>query len=448
MREIPPGSPFESAAAFQGAFSRVLGEAGVIAARRRRSLRVRWSDKRGSVAVMTAMLAVALIGFSALAVDVGTWEVNKGAMQGAADQAALAAGLAMSAGRDAAQKEAKGLAAAYGFVDAGAVSVAVNIPPTTGSYVRSANAVEVVITQLQPRLLSGVLLKTSPTAAVRAVAVPGQASACIMALNPTKTGISGSGLGTIDAGACNIYVNSPDACDVSLSGSVAIKGFDVFLGRHSQNSCASGSANVTASNQMHLDAAPASDPYASRTIPTPSPTCMPKVDTKPAIITLDPGTYCDGFSLSGKTVNLNSGVYIFNSRSANISTSGTNVINGTNVTLVFTGDKKSGYAEITKSGTLNLNLTPMTTGPTAGISLWLDGKGGVDFDPSGTTNLNITGAFYAPNSKVGWSGNMNSRCTQLIADSIVFSGTSNFQHDCSGLGVSDVGGASGYTLLE
>lgn len=406
-----------------------------------------WSDRRGSVAVMTAMLGVALIGFSALAVDVGTWEVNKSAMQGAADDAALAAGFAMSAGTDAAQKEAKGLAAAHGFVNGtGAVSIAVNIPPATGSYAGTANAVEVVITQPQKRLLSGVLFNSSPTASARAVVVPSQASACIMALAPTGPGIVGSGFGTIDAGSCNIYVNSPSNCDVTLSGSTTIKAYDVFLGEQSQFACTSGSASISGSDKTTLGASPAPDPYASRVIPTPSSKCT-AVDTSPKTITLDPGTYCSSLVLSGNhTINLNSGVYVFDQ--ASIVASGTSTITGTNVTLVFTSSTGSSYGGITGSGNFTLNLTPMTTGPTAGMALWFDKKGQVPFTVSGSTSLDITGAFYAPGSGVTWSGNMNSPCTQLIANNITFSGTSGFKHNCSGLGVADVDSTGSYKLME
>ena len=116
------------------------------------------SDTRGGVAAMTALLAVGLIGVSALAVDVGVWEVNKSGLQGAADQAVLAASLAASSGNIVMTNEAKGIAAAHGFVNGtDDVTVTLNKPPATGAYAGVATAIEVVITQQQKSFLSGVV---------------------------------------------------------------------------------------------------------------------------------------------------------------------------------------------------------------------------------------------------------------------------------------------------
>src|SRR6516165_12627153 len=52
------------------------------------------ADRRGVTAVITAIALATLIGFCGLAVDVVMWEVNQRDLQGAADQAALAAATA------------------------------------------------------------------------------------------------------------------------------------------------------------------------------------------------------------------------------------------------------------------------------------------------------------------------------------------------------------------
>src|SRR5260370_39966517 len=48
-------------------------------------------DERGVSGIVTAIALTALIGFSGFAIDVVMWEVSQHSMQGAADQAALAA---------------------------------------------------------------------------------------------------------------------------------------------------------------------------------------------------------------------------------------------------------------------------------------------------------------------------------------------------------------------
>lgn len=413
------------------------------------------ADRRGSFAIITAMLGVVLIGTAALAIDVGNWQVNKSAMQGAADQAALAAGFAMPNGTAPAQNEAKGVAAANGFANGqGGVTVTVATPPSSGSHAGAANAIQVTIAQPQQRFLSSVVLNTAPTISATAVSAAPPANTCIMALAATGAGITANGSGTIGADNCDIYVNSSDNCDVTSSG-VSVSGYDVFLSTKTMPSCLSSASITSTHTPTHtptLGATPAVDPYASNTIPTPTPPCK-TVSTSSTTVHLTPGTYCSlAFSSpqngSLQTVTLDPGLYVFDG--GNLSVSGNVVINGTGgVTLVFTSSGSS-YGGIMISGTVTLNLNAMTSGATAGMAIWIDGRGRAAFLLSGTNILNIQGAVYAPRSAVAWSGGASSPCTQLIASTITFNGTANFQHKCAGIPVKDVPGvgAGNYTLVE
>lgn len=391
---------------------------------------------------MVALLGAALIGFTALAVDVSIWEENVGAMQGAADQAALAAGWAMSAGKEAAKNEAKGVAAAHGFVDAtGGATVTPTIPLVAGSYVSSTNAIEVVIEQTQTRFLSGVSLGSSPTASVRAVAVPSLDPACLVVLASTGYGITSSGTINLNASNCNVYINSNSNCDVSMSGTGKVTGVDAYLGAPGQAGCNSGGAGVfaTSPGTVHYNAPATNDPYG---LPTPTPSSCKKLNINKPL----PGTYC-GLTLSNsQSLTLSGGVYIFTD---GINLSGTSEIKGDGVTLVFTG---SGNDGIMSSGTTTISLNAPKTGTTAGIALWFDKAVPQSVNSSGTLNLNINGAFYAPGSRVTLSGIASSNeCMQLIVSSLILSGSGNlnFGHkNCSSYGVKDVSGSSGYKLVE
>ena len=57
----------------------------------------------------------------------------------------------------------------------------------------------------------------------------------------------------------------------------------------------------------------------------------------------------------------------------------------------------------------------------------------------GARNQNINGAIYLPDRQVKYAGGSPSatRCSQLIARAVTFTGTSYFRHDCAGLGISD-----------
>lgn len=96
-----------------------------------------------------------------------------------------------------------------------------------------------------------------------------------------------------------------------------------------------------------------------------------------------------------------------------------------------------------------MKLTPMPSGDTAGIAIWLDKAGAEPINISGSNNLTVTGVIYAPASTVSWAGSGSSPCTQLVAYNMFFSGSSTFQHNCSLYpGVTNVASAAGYKLGE
>src|SRR5579872_2992257 len=89
------------------------------------------SDRKGGVAVMTAMSLTSLLGFAGLGTEATLWYVAKRNMQGATDAAAYTAAIAEGAGQDgtAFTAAAKAVAKQYGFADgSGGVLVTVNNP--------------------------------------------------------------------------------------------------------------------------------------------------------------------------------------------------------------------------------------------------------------------------------------------------------------------------------
>jgi len=75
------------------------------------------------------------------------WQGSKVGAQAAADQAALAAGLAITKASNPIT-EARAVTATFGYVHGiGGVTVVVNQPPTTGSFSTNTNAVEVMISR-------------------------------------------------------------------------------------------------------------------------------------------------------------------------------------------------------------------------------------------------------------------------------------------------------------
>jgi Flp pilus assembly protein TadG len=146
-----------------------------------RSLR---ADERGNAAIITAMSALPLMGLAGLATDSAVWEINKRNMQGAADQAALAAVVAYQAGGGSdPASTAKGVASQFGFTDGvnGASVTVTNVNPSPTGY---DAAYTVAISQPQAQYFSASFL-SAPTASAKAMAGATSNGPCVLALNPT-----------------------------------------------------------------------------------------------------------------------------------------------------------------------------------------------------------------------------------------------------------------------
>ncbi len=157
---------------------------------------------------------------------------------------------------------------------------------------------------------------------------------------------------------------------------------------------------------------------------------------------------CSGLSVSGTGTNLtlNPGIYIIDGGSFNVS--GTSTVTGSGVTIILTGSGSS-YGTVNISGGTTTSITAPTTGATAGIAFYGDRSGPTTNTSSfsGGTTQNITGAIYFPTQKVDYSGGSTtasaSKCTQLIGYQLSFSGSTNFENNCTGVGVSSIGGSAG-----
>ena len=161
------------------------------------------------------------------------------------------------------------------------------------------------------------------------------------------------------------------------------------------------------------------------------------------VLTLNPGTYCSTILATG-SVTLNPGVYVFDGADLILPIAATLAGNG--VTLVFTSSNGAYYGTLAALGVVSLNLSPMTTGPTAGIAIWLDlaGTRPLAF-VTALSVLNVTGAIYAPASPVNIIGVSATPCAQIVAWQISILGATTLRHNCTGLGTADV---IAYKLLE
>jgi Flp pilus assembly protein TadG len=106
--------------------------------------------RSGAVAIQVGLLAVVLIGMSALGVEIGFAYSKQRQMQSVVDAASTGAAASLSDSVSDPTGEARSIAGHLGFVNGVAgVVVTVNHPPLNGVHVGDTNSVEVIVKQPQ-----------------------------------------------------------------------------------------------------------------------------------------------------------------------------------------------------------------------------------------------------------------------------------------------------------
>jgi len=398
-------------------------------------------DQSGSYVIMCAVLMPVFIGMSALGTEVGMWLYTRQTVQSAADSAAISAAIAYYYGSDP-TTAADAVAASYGFGNSdGLERVTVSTPPATGNYTTTAGAVEVDIQQPQSALFSALFGIVPFKIKGRAVALANiGGTGCTLSLDPTASGattVKGSAQVTLNG--CNMYddSNSPTAAlSVNGSATVSAQAVDVVGG-------ISGTSNITVPQQadMATNQSYWPDPYANTQFPSFSGCDQHNFSAK-TTVTLSPGVYCGGMTLNaGAAVTLNPGIYYLDRGSLQVN--GGASLTGTGVTLVFTSSTGQNYATATINGGATVNLTAPTSGPTPGIVLFGDRNmpTGTGFKFNGGASQYFGGAIYIPQGAVDFAGGANTStgCTQLIGDTLTFTGNSNLSINCSGSKIKPIG---------
>jgi Flp pilus assembly protein TadG len=399
------------------------------------------NDQRGTIAVMAGLSGTVLVGFGALAIDVGSWQVAQRSMQGAADAAAYSAGIAYNKidGTNIVT-QAEGIAAAQGYVGGASVlnspgvqnvatlvTVTVNQPPKSGPNTHQATAIEVIIQQPQTRFFASLFLSSNPTVTARAVATM-LSPPCLLALNSTQSGaIAVSGSSNVNSAKCDIASDSNSASAITMTGSAAIT-----------TPCLIATGNVQVTPNLVLTqctspttgAAATADPYASLPAPTPSGSCLTPV-TSGNNLTFSPGKYC-GIQLSGsQSATFQPGVYYVD---GNFKFTGSATASGTGVTFFITAPNLVDFG-----GNRTANFAAPTSGTYSGIVFFGDRAGisSANNKFNGGSTSTITGVIYFPTQGVTFAGGSASGtdCTQIVSDTIKVTGSSYFSSACVGVGM-------------
>lgn len=404
-------------------------------------------DQSGNYALIVALSAPLVLGAAALATEGGLWLHKSQSVQGAADSAAVSAANAYRRNTGSnLTLEGQAIAATYGFpVSTAGNAVTVTRPAATGPYAGQAGAVEVTISTQQQRFLSAIFIAAPVTIVGHAVALAGTETGCLLALNSSaSSAISFQGGASVTLKGCSIYDNSTSANALQANGSASVSALSAKV-----VGGVSGASQIATTNGISTGVSPAQDPYAGVPMPAYGGCNFTNLKIN-ASTTLNPGVYCNGVQINaGAVVTLNPGVYVFNR--GTLSVNGSATLRGTGVTLFFTSNTGSNYADLVFNGGATINLVAPTSGPYAGIVFFGDRNmpNSTTFKLTAGTNQIIGGATYIPEGAIQYSGgvNANATCTQVIGDTIGFAGNSTLAIDCSAYATNGIG-SSETVLVE
>lgn len=344
---------------------------------------------RGSIHLMTAVWLVILFGCMGTAIDYGIWVDRRFELQAMADKAALTGALALAEiGEDSATERALLSIAEHGGT---ANKPDIEVLPAEGK-------VRVRLTEHGPRYFSGFYLDRDPTIGVvaEATASKGKGRMCALALDELgNPGIHMNGDGVLTGPECIMWTNSRTGNALKLEKNVSAV---------MKRICAAGGASnsskgiVSPQPERGCDIQP--DPFESFTMMVPAGCDYTKFSSNEPIVTLVPGTYCDGITISSDKVIAQPGVY--HVKDGIIAISGTSDVVFENATVYLSGEKVG----ITIKGDSSLRIVAPTSGPTADIAMAMDPSATPAKESSfaGSSRIYISGTLHLPKEKIKISG--------------------------------------------
>ncbi|RUW26332.1 hypothetical protein EOA60_18950 [Mesorhizobium sp. M1A.F.Ca.IN.020.06.1.1] len=396
----------------------------------------------GNVATIFALTLPIVVGGAGLGVETSYWYYSSLKLQATADAAAYAGALEKIQGSDTATITA---AATQSATDNGLGNgtITVHTPPTSGPNT-AKKAVEVILNQNLDRMFTSIFTQTKVPEQARAVALIADASkACVLALNKSASQAAlFSGSTSVKLTGCSVMSNSSAADAIKVQGSAGLQA-DCLI---SVGGVSLNNPVTTTCKSPITQALPASDPFSSLPAPSTSGSCQ-NVNSGKSTQTIQPGTYCNGMNLNGN-VALSSGTYVVQGNlkinAGAVITCAAPCTNG--VTIYMTGSNT-----ISMNGNATVTLSAPTSGTYSGVLFYGDRTGNAAQSTfNGTATSSLTGAIYFPKQQVNYLGNFSGAngCTQVVADTIQWSGNSTINQNCSSLGLQDIPAAPSVAIVE
>jgi hypothetical protein len=270
-----------------------------------------------------------------------------------------------------------------------------------------------------PRMIGWDDWKVRRTSTVR---VKADIEACVLALDPhlskavkiqgsTNVTMKGCVLAALSDSSDSIYRGG--AAKLEAGCIYTVGGIEGFSGLSADLEC-----DEAMEHQF-----PASDPLAD-VVPPDYGSCTQMPGGKS--VNLRPGTYCNK-TWSGN-ITLDPGIYIL--RGGRISLGGNGTLTGSGVTI-FLMDGASFVANANQT----IRLTPPSTGPYAGITLYQERGNDTALTINGTSGSLLSGFIYAPDAAVTYTGTSEivtaGTCLRIVGDTVEMTGNSDINVDCT-----------------
>lgn len=374
-------------------------------------------DQRGQTIVLAAVCFSLLLGFVALAVDVGLMFRARRVMQTAADSGAIAGAQELNYGDVTAAARAD--AARNGVTNGvNGATVAVNNPPLSGSHAGDGNYVEVIVSQSQATYFMNVFKRGSMMVSGRAVAALASTQNCIYTLKSSGTDISVTNGANLQTPGCAIYSDSNSSTALLVSGGATLNAQAINLvGSYSST----GGSSVKPTPNVGI--APVSDPLGF--LPTPSynpANCLANPNLGGGgHFTIGPatagGTVCyNGLQIgNGATATLKAGLYIINGA---FTVNGGSPVTGAGVTFYFPVG-----GSVTFGNGASFSLSAPTSGTYNGILFFQNRSNSTTATIQGGATSTLAGILYFPDANLSLgNGSSTSTYASVVAGTLTFSG--------------------------